>query len=99
MGASIWTDDVNVVLRRPDVDAVIVATPHASHVALAHRALERGLPIFLEAPLALRFPDAQRVLAHTRATETVVALNFWRRGMPGVRMVHGRIPTTDVRPD
>lgn len=92
LGASTWTDDVNVVLRRPDVDAVIVATPHASHALLAHQALERRLPVFLEAPLALRFPDAQRVLAHARATETVVALNFWRRETPGVRMVHGRIP-------
>ena len=92
LGASIWTDDVRAALRRPDLDAAIVATPHASHALLAHLALERRLPVFLEAPLALRFPDAQRVLAHARATETVLALNFWRRNAPGVRMIHGRIP-------
>ena len=92
LGASIWTDDVSAALRHPDLDAVIVATPHASHAALAHQALERGLHVFLEAPLALRLPDAQRVLAHARATATVVAPNFWRREAPGVRMIHGHIP-------
>jgi len=39
LGASTWTDDVNAALRRPDVDAVIVATPLASHALLAHQAL------------------------------------------------------------
>ena len=92
LGASLWTDDASLVMRRPDVDAVIVATPHASHAVLAHQALERGLPVFLEPPLALRFPDALRLLAHARATETLLVLNFWRRDAPGVRMVHDRIP-------
>ncbi len=90
--ASIWTADARMALRRPDLDAVIIATPHASHADLACEALERGLHVFLEAPLALRHPDALKVLACARASDTLLAVNFWGRALPEVRRIRGRIP-------
>lgn len=92
LGAPTWYDDATGALRRADLDAVIVASPHGSHSSLAREALERGLHVLLEAPVALRYPDAQAVLAYARASESVVAVNFGARAMPGVRRIQSRIP-------
>ncbi len=90
--ASAWSSDVSTAFRRKDVDAVVVASPHASHSQLAREALDRGRHVLLEAPLAIRFPDAQQVLAHARASNAVLAVNFWARVTPGVRLIRRRIP-------
>lgn len=92
MGITAWTTDASAALRRQDVDAVVVASPHATHSQLACEALDLGVHVLLEAPLALRFPDAQRVLAAARAFNTVLAVNFWARGADEVRRICGRIP-------
>lgn len=92
MGSSSWSTDAGAALRHPDVDAVIVASPHATHPQFACEALDLGLHVLLEAPLALRFPDAQRVLASARASNAVLAVNFWARGALEVRRTRSRIP-------
>ena len=92
LNASAWSDNADVALRCASVDAVVGATPHAYHAQLARDTLERGLPILLEAPLALRHPDAQQVLGYARTAGTVVAVNFWLRATPEVRLIRRRIP-------
>ena len=92
LNASAWSDDPNAALRRKDLDAVVIASSHASHAPLARTALDRGLHVLLEAPLALRYPDAQQVLAYARAAGAVVAVNFWARAVPGVHLIRSRVP-------
>ena len=41
------------LLRRDDVDAVYIATPHDSHITWAHRSLAAGKPTLCEKPLGL----------------------------------------------
>lgn len=44
-------------------DAVVIATAHASHAALAEMALLRGAAVLVEKPLALSLSQARRVRA------------------------------------
>jgi len=53
------TGDVGDLLGR--VDAVIVASPAATHARLALQCLEAGKPCLVEKPFALNVPDAQAV--------------------------------------
>jgi predicted dehydrogenase len=46
------------VLRRRDIDAVVLATPVSSHFPLGMKALEAGKHLLVEKPLALRSADA-----------------------------------------
>ncbi|MCA9263676.1 MAG: Gfo/Idh/MocA family oxidoreductase [Planctomycetales bacterium] len=47
----------------PDlVDAVIVATPTATHYSLARQALEAGLHVFVEKPLATRTAECEELI-------------------------------------
>jgi len=43
------------------VDAVIVASPAASHAAVARQAIEAGKPVLVEKPFALNAKDAEAV--------------------------------------
>ena len=51
--------DAREAMKLEGLDAVIVATPTASHEALVREALERGLHVFCEKPLTLDEASAQ----------------------------------------
>jgi predicted dehydrogenase/NADPH:quinone reductase-like Zn-dependent oxidoreductase len=50
-GAAV-SPSVEVLLERPDLDAVLIAVPHHEHVPLALEALRAGLHVIVEKPLA-----------------------------------------------
>jgi predicted dehydrogenase len=55
--------DLNVVLEDPEIDAVVIATPAASHYQLTKRALENGKHVFVEKPLATTTREADELVA------------------------------------
>ena len=55
------TTDYAEILADPAVDAVALATPAATHDQLAVQAFEAGKHVFVEKPLALSVPAAERV--------------------------------------
>lgn len=60
-------DDPSAMLRSGEVDAVLIATPHYQHVSLGIEALEAGLHIMVEKPIAAHKADAERLIAAARA--------------------------------
>lgn len=52
-GASYCTTDYRDVLTDPEIDAVVIATRHDKHAAMALEALRAGKHVLLEKPLAL----------------------------------------------
>lgn len=53
----------------PSIDAVVVATPLASHVALAERSLKAGKHVLVEKPLAPSYVEAERLTQLARTTD------------------------------
>ncbi|MBM4437149.1 MAG: Gfo/Idh/MocA family oxidoreductase [Actinobacteria bacterium] len=90
-GSTDWSVDPNDALLRGDIDGVIVATPHGTHLDLAQRAAAARKHLFLEKPMALRFPDAQRLEAAIRAARIVCGVDFTFRASPAVRAVKTQI--------
>jgi predicted dehydrogenase len=65
------------------VDAVIIATPHVQHVTLGIAALEAGLHVLVEKPIAAHKADAERLIAaHVRQPSRVFATMFQQRVEP-----------------
>jgi len=58
---------VDALLRRDDVDAVLVATPPSSHYALARDVLAAGKHCWVEKPLAMRTAEAHELVEAARA--------------------------------
>ena len=56
------TTDLAAALADPEVDGVIVATPHALHFEQAQLALRAGKHVVVEVPMTLDAGDAQRLV-------------------------------------
>lgn len=92
VGAAAWGNNPSEVVRFSDIDAIVIATPNSSHDYLTQEALDFGKNVFLEAPLALRLPDALRIETKANQSGLVVAINFWTRASEGIQLIRGRIP-------
>lgn len=64
------------VLEDPAVEAVVLATPVATHYALAAAALEAGKHVFVEKPLATSSLEAEELVALAAARERVLVPGF-----------------------
>ncbi|WP_433245322.1 Gfo/Idh/MocA family protein [Streptosporangium sp. CA-135522] len=62
-----------------DADAVVIATPTATHAELLTRACAQGVPVFCEKPVAPGVEDTVRVLKAARRSGVVVHIGFQRR--------------------
>ncbi len=65
---ALWSEeDPDPVFGTPRVDAVIVAVPTEGHYAVVSEALEAGLDVLVEKPIAANLAEAERLLALAEA--------------------------------
>jgi len=76
------------VLRREDIDAVVLCTPNGEHEAMAVAALEAGKDVFVERPLAITAEGAARVVGAARASGRVLVVGQPQRFRADVSAVH-----------
>jgi predicted dehydrogenase len=60
--------DYHELLAMNDVEGVIIATPNATHTAVALDVLAAGKPIYLEKPMATTIGDCERIMEAARRT-------------------------------
>src|SRR5260221_13717413 len=46
------------LLKKRDLDGVLIATPASTHTLIATPFLKRGLPVFIEKPMTTKLSDA-----------------------------------------
>lgn len=71
-GALKYVADFADVLKMPQLDAIVVATPTTTHAPMVRQALERGLHVFCEKPLTLSAAESES-LAALAATKGLIA--------------------------
>lgn len=79
LGVSRTSAELDDALGDPDVEAVFVLTRHDSHASITLQALEAGKAVFVEKPMALSMPDAQRIEAASTGSNLPLAVGFNRR--------------------
>ncbi|MDQ2694611.1 MAG: Gfo/Idh/MocA family oxidoreductase [Pseudomonadota bacterium] len=67
-----------------DLDGVVIATPSAAHAPQTRLALERGLAVFCQKPLARTAAEAARVVAAARQADRLLDVDFSYRHVAGV---------------
>ncbi|MEU8571112.1 Gfo/Idh/MocA family oxidoreductase [Streptomyces pathocidini] len=75
------------LLARPDVQAVALATPPATHARMAVTALRAGRHVFCEKPLATTTEDAARVRDEAARAPGVLVVDHVLRYNPILRML------------
>ena len=69
-----------------EVDCAATAVVDSGHAAVALAILQKGLPVFAEKPLARTVPEAERLLAASRAAGVPAVVNFSKRNAPAVAL-------------
>ncbi len=67
------------LVERPDVDAVVIATPHFTHHDNALAAIRAGKAVLIEKPMATTLADCQSILAASQQTGVAVAVGYHQR--------------------
>ena len=77
--------DYEEMIDRADLDAIVIATPNSTHYPIAMRALESGLHILCEKPIALTYSQAREMAAAAKAKALKTLVPFTYSFMPTAR--------------
>jgi predicted dehydrogenase len=65
--------------KQPDHELVVVATPNTVHAQLAHEAIDRGVSVVVDKPLAVTAADADAVVRHAERAGVLLTVFQNRR--------------------
>lgn len=83
-----FESDFATMLRRPDIDVVIIATPPQFHAPMGLAALESGRHVWIEKPLATTVRDAERLLNKAIACGRTLFVDHTFVYTSAIRKVH-----------
>jgi predicted dehydrogenase len=79
------------ILSDPQIDAVVLATPHSQHQAQALSAIAAHKHVFVEKPLTLDLASARAVAHAARQANLVLGVGFTRRFHPSIAELRARL--------
>jgi predicted dehydrogenase len=75
-------DTVDQLVADPDIDAVYIATPPSSHMALSLLVARAGKHVYVEKPMAMRFDECRAIVEACEENGVRLFIAFYRRAMP-----------------
>ena len=72
------------MIAEADLDAVVIAAPTTAHVPLALAAIERGIAVLVEKPLAATIDEAMRIVSAGRTRAVPIQVGHVERFNPAV---------------
>ena len=83
-------------ISSPNVDAVILCTPHKLHSAQITAAAKAGKHVFCEKPLCLTLDDATAAVAACKAAGVLLGIGHERRFEPAIIDLRKRIANGEL---
>jgi predicted dehydrogenase len=75
-------------LLKHDLDGVVIATPNRSHAEQSIAALEQGIPVFCQKPLARNAFETRRVVESARKADCLLGVDLTYGAIPAMRRVN-----------
>ena len=85
------TESIDNILSDPSIAAIVLATPPATHFALARKAINAGKHVWIEKPLALRTEEGRDLVDLSRSNKTVLFVDHTFLYDPAIRVIHDLI--------
>ena len=83
-------------IANPNVEAIVLCTPHKLHAAQIAAAAKAGKHVFCEKPLCLSFADAVQAVAACKAANVQLGIGHERRFEPAIIELRRRIANGDL---
>ncbi len=96
VGIAVPTNDINIILNDPEIEAVVIATPSSTHVSMIKRAAAAGKQIFCEKPIALNPEAIEEVISAVKKAGVKLQVGFNRRFDPDFKKVHEMVQAGEV---
>ena len=77
-------EDFDAALQAPDIDAVVLCTPHRFHADQIEQAARAGKHVFCEKPLCLTGADVKRAVAAVKKAGVTLGIGHERRFEPAM---------------
>jgi len=81
-GVPKWYADAQALITDPEVDAVYVATPPASHMEYALACARVGKPVYVEKPMARNLAECEAMIDACRSASVPLFVAYYRRAPP-----------------
>src|SRR3989338_2636414 len=63
------------LLTSTDIDGIVIATPEATHYAIAKEALLAGKDVFVETPLSINLKEAQELITLAKSHDKILMVD------------------------
>jgi predicted dehydrogenase len=80
--------DVDELIERRDISALVVATPHSTHVPIALAAAAAGKHVYMEKPLARTVAECDAIIEACEDADVHLAVNAVTRFRPNAKTAH-----------
>ncbi|MBB5395942.1 Gfo/Idh/MocA family protein [Mucilaginibacter sp. AK015] len=77
-----WYNDAEDLMNDPEVNSVSIATPPASHLEYALRAIKKGLNVYVEKPVTRNAGEAQQMADAVNQSGAKLTVAHYRRALP-----------------
>ena len=91
-----WSLELDECLARPEVEAVILASPTPLHAAQAERVLRAGKHVLVEIPMAESLAESEQLVAVQAETGLTAMVCHTRRFNPSHRWLHRRFASGEL---
>jgi predicted dehydrogenase len=81
-GAPFWYTDYQELLKHPNIQAVSVATPDFAHRDITLAAVQAGMHVLVEKPLATNLKEAEEIAAAVKAAGVKFMVDYQNRVNP-----------------
>jgi predicted dehydrogenase len=77
-----WFDDADRLMQAPNISAIYIATPPASHLDYAVKALNRGFNVYVEKPVTRNAAEATSMADAVKTSGKKLTVAHYRRALP-----------------
>lgn len=91
LGIPRFSTDHREAFADRDIDAIVIATPDATHMPLAVEGLRAGKSVMVQKPMAMSSDECRAIIAAARETGSLLTVSFMHRYFPEVRWLREQI--------
>lgn len=82
-GIAHWTTKADDLFNDPDINAIYIATPPASHAEITLKAAKAGKAVYVEKPMANSLEECEAMIKACNEAHVPLFVAYYRRTLPG----------------